>query len=94
MKYIVSVYSGLKEENSFSPYRLKTAFSLTNLDGISSKLVQVIEEGGVLSPEEEEEDPTTFFLSILLIDDGKVEPVKHQDLIDVEEYRFLLIQTH
>lgn len=48
----------------------------------------------MLSPEEEEEDPTTFFLSILLIDDGKVEPVKHQDLIDVEEYRFLLIQTH
>ena len=93
MKYIVSVYSGVKEENSFSPYRLKTAFSLTNLDGISSKLEQVIEEG-VLSPEEEEEDPTTFFLSILLIDDGKVEPVKHQDLIDVEEYRFLLIQTH
>ena len=89
MKYIVSVYSGLKEENSFSPYRLKTAFSLTNLDGISSKLEQVIEEG-VLSPEEEEEDPTTFFFSILLIEEGgKVEPVKHFDVIDVKEYRFL-----
>ena len=88
MKYIVSVYSGVDWENSFSPYRLKTAFSLTNLDGISSKLEQVIEEG-VLSPEEEEEDPTTFFFSILLIEEGgKVEPVKHKDF-DVEEYRFL-----
>jgi len=86
MKYIVSVYSGVDWENSFSPYRLKTAFSLTNLDGISSKLVQVIEEG-VLSPEEKEEDPTTFFLSILVIDDGKVEPVKVPDLT-IGEYSF------
>ena len=86
MKYIVSVYSGIDWENSFSPYRLKTAFSLTNLDGISSKLEQVIEEG-VLSPEEKEEDPTTFFLSILVIDDGKVEPVKVPDLT-IGEYSF------
>ena len=94
MKYIVSVYSGLEEENSFSPYKFKTAFSLASLDEIPSKLAQVIDQG-VLSPEEKEEDPTTFLLSILQIqEDGKVEPVKHKDLIDVEEYRFLLIQTH
>ena len=88
MKYIVSVYSGLEWENSFSPYRLKTAFSLASLDGISSRLEQVIEEGA-LRPEEVGEDPKNFFLSILLINDGKVEPVKHKELIDVEEYRFL-----
>ena len=86
--YIVSFYSGADWENSFSPCRLKTAFSLASLDGISSKLAKVIEEG-VLRPEEKEEDPTTFFFSILLIEEGgKVEPVKHE-YFDVEEYRFL-----
>ena len=86
-KYIVSVYSGVDWENSFSPYKLKTAFSLASLDGISSKLEQVIKEG-VLRPEEVGEDPKNFFFSILLINDGKVEPVEHE-YFDVEEYRFL-----
>lgn len=93
MKYVVSVYSGIMWENSFSPSYLKTAFSLASLDEIPSKLALVIDQG-LLRPEEEEEDPKDFFFSVLQLQDGgKVEPVDQKDLT-VGEYRFFLIQTH